>query len=162
MDFSEKTPFPKDPFFRTRQKVSKGLPGPPGRECQKSVGKVPNEPKKESKRCHNQCFPEGPGIEKIRSRPSGLKISSDRSWIEIFDRDLLCTLRGPRKWKLGDWNFRSGLKISIGIEKFEPGLKFSIGIEFFRSQGPLGYFVVPKRDPAKVLANSPQNFPPQN
>ena len=31
-------------------------------------------------------FPEGPGIEKIRSRPSGLKISSDRSWIEIFDR----------------------------------------------------------------------------
>ena len=44
--------------------------------------------------------PGGPGIEKIRSRPSGLKISSDRSWIEIFDRALFCTLRGPRKWKL--------------------------------------------------------------
>ena len=41
--------------------------------------------------------PEGPGIEKIRSRRSGLKISSDRSWIEVFDRALLCTLRGPRK-----------------------------------------------------------------
>ena len=28
-------------------------------------------------------YPEGPGIEKNWSRPSGLKISSDRSWIEI-------------------------------------------------------------------------------
>ena len=42
-------------------------------------------------------FPEGPGIEKIRSRPSRLKISSDRSGIEIFDRALLCTPGVPRK-----------------------------------------------------------------
>ena len=41
--------------------------------------------------------PESPGIEKIRPRRSGLKILSDRSWIEIFDRALLCTLRGPCK-----------------------------------------------------------------
>ena len=30
-------------------------------------------------------FPQGPGIEQFRSRPSGLKISSDQSWIEFFD-----------------------------------------------------------------------------
>ena len=33
----------------------------------------------------------GPKVEKNRSRPSGFKISSDRSWIEIFDRALFCT-----------------------------------------------------------------------
>ena len=61
-------------------------------------------------------FPEGPGIEKIRSRPSELIISSDRSWIEIFDRALVCTPRGPHKYRT------PGLKFSIGIEMFDPGL----------------------------------------
>ena len=64
--------------------------------------------------------PEGPGIENIWSRPSGLKILSDRSWIEIFDRAHLCnTRRAP-------W-----IKFSIEIENFKPGLKLSIGIAFF-------------------------------
>ena len=41
------------------------------------------------------AVPEGLKIKKIRSRPSWLKILSDRSWIEIFDRALFCTPRGP-------------------------------------------------------------------
>ena len=38
------------------------------------------------RRIASESYPEGPGIETIRSRPSGLKILSDRSWIgiEIF------------------------------------------------------------------------------
>ena len=39
-----------------------------------------------SLRNHYISNSKGPGIEKIRCRPWGLKISSDRSWIEIFDR----------------------------------------------------------------------------
>ena len=86
-------------------------------------------------------FPEGPGIEKIRSPPSELKISSAQSWIEIFDRDLLCnTRRAPYIETPRDWTFRSRLKFSVETENFKPGLTFSIGIKVFRSQGPLGSY----------------------
>ena len=63
-----------------------------------------------------QTRPEGPGIEKNRSRPLGLNISSDRSWIEIFDPALFCnTRRAPWIETPRDWNFRSRLKFSIEI-----------------------------------------------
>ena len=59
-------------------------------------------------------IPEGPGIEKIRSRPSGLKISSARSWIELFDWALLCDTRRapwietPRLVATCSWEFNRG------------------------------------------------------
>ena len=39
------------PSPKISKKSQKGLPGPPGPECQKSVEKVPNDPKKSQKGC---------------------------------------------------------------------------------------------------------------
>ena len=92
-------------------------------------------------------FPEGPKIEKIQDFAPGLKLSSDQSQIEIFNRD---------------WNFQARLKIrlllwgfvKVGIEifkrdwNFQSRLKFSIldwnfqayGLKISRDQSGLNFF----------------------
>ena len=100
------------------------------------------------------AYPEGPKIEKIQDFAPGLKLSSDQSRIEIFNRDWKFQASHTARplfvgiYQGRDWNFQSRLKISIEIENFKPGLKFSsvwienftrsIGIDFFQSLGPLG------------------------
>ena len=44
----------------------------------------------------------GPKDQKDSIASFGVESSSDRSWIEMFDRALFCTPAGPRKEKL--WN----------------------------------------------------------
>ena len=91
--------------------------------------------------------PEGPKIEKIQDFAPGLKLSSDQSQIEIFNRD---------------WNFQARLKIrllfwgiiKVGIENFkrdwnfQARLKFSIldwnfqayGLKISRDHSGLNFF----------------------
>ena len=101
--------------------------------------------------------PEGPKIEKIQDFAPRLKLSSDQSQIEIFNRDWNFQARLKIRlllWgiiKVGieifkrDWNFQSRLKFSILDWNFQAyGLKISrdqSGLNSFQSQGPLGNIV---------------------
>ena len=75
---------------------------------------------------------EGPGIENIRSRPSGLNISSDRSWSEIF-RSLGTTpipagetLRSERAILGALGEFRGILGAALRIQKLILGMRNSV------------------------------------
>ena len=63
-------------------------------------------------------------IEKTLSWPAGLNISSDQSWIEIFDRALFYTSRTPETRP-------PGLKFSIALEHFDRLCKIQARFEIF-------------------------------
>ena len=98
-------------------------------------------------RIQKVCFPEGPRIEKIQDFDPGLKLSSEQSQIDIFNRDWTFQSRLKNKapfvgnYQGRDWKFQSRLKFSIEIEIFNPGLKISIvWIEISRDQSGLIFF----------------------
>ena len=91
--------------------------------------------------------PRGPKDWKIQDFAPGLKLSSDQSQIENFNRDWKFQASHTARplfvgnYQGRDWSFQARLNISIEIENFNPGLKISsvwienvtrsIGIDFF-------------------------------